>query len=68
MNMMTLGGYTAKIEYDAEIDLFRGEVLGLNGGVDFYGNDPKNLRTEFKRSLQVFLDVCRENGIEQRLQ
>ena len=66
MNMMTLDGYNAKIEYDAELDLFRGEILGLAGGADFYGKNPKELRAEFKKSLQVFLDVCREKGIEPR--
>ena len=66
MNMMTLDGYNAKIEYDADLDLFRGEVLGLNGGADFYGKNPKELRAEFKKSLQVFLEVCREKGIEPR--
>lgn len=66
MNVMTLDGYSAKIEYDAELDLFRGEVLGLNGGADFYGKNPKELRTEFKKSLQVFLEVCKEKGIEPR--
>ena len=63
---MTLDGYSAKIEYDAERDLFRGEILGLNGGADFYGKNPKELRAEFKKSLQVFLDVCKENSIEPR--
>ena len=66
MNMMTLDKYKAKIEYDAELDLFRGEILGLNGGADFYGKNPKALRAEFKKSLQVFLDVCREKGMEPR--
>ena len=66
MNMMSLDGYEAKIEYDAELDLFRGEVLGLSGGADFYGKDPKQLRSEFKKSLYVFLEVCREKGIEPR--
>ena len=66
MSVMTVEGFQAKIEYDAETDLFRGEVLGLNGGADFYGKNPKELRTEFKRSLQVFLDVCREKGLEPR--
>src|SRR5258706_16298735 len=66
MNTMTVAGYNAKIEYDPELDLFRGEILGLNGGADFYGKNPKELRTEFKRSLQTFLDVCREKGIEPR--
>ena len=56
MNVMTVEGYHAKIEYDEELDLFRGEILGLNGGADFYGKNPKELRTEFKKSLQVFLD------------
>ncbi|HMN75272.1 MAG TPA: type II toxin-antitoxin system HicB family antitoxin [Burkholderiaceae bacterium] len=66
MNIMTLDGYSAKIEYDAELDMFRGEILGLAGGVDFYGKNPKELRAEFKKSLQVFLEVCREKGIEPR--
>ncbi len=66
MNIMMLDGYQAKIEYDAEMDLFRGEILGLNGGADFYGRDPAELREEFRKSLTVFLDVCREKGIEPR--
>ncbi len=66
MNLMTLDGYHAKIEYDNDLDVFRGEILGLTGGADFYGKNPKELRAEFKKSLQVFLDVCREKGIEAR--
>jgi len=66
MNMMSVDGYQAKIEYDAELDMFRGEILGLNGGADFYGRTPEELRTEFRKSLQVFLEVCREKGIAPR--
>lgn len=66
MNIMTVDGFTAKIEYDAELDAFRGEIMGLNGGADFYGKNPKELRAEFRKSLQVFLEVCRERGIEPR--
>ena len=66
MNVMTMDGYHAKIEYDPELDLFRGEILGINGGADFYGKNPKELRAEFKRSLQVFLEVCKEKGFEPR--
>jgi predicted HicB family RNase H-like nuclease len=66
MNVMTVEGYQAKIEYDPEIDLFRGEILGLTGGADFYGKNPKELRAEFRKSLQVFLAVCKEKGIEPR--
>jgi predicted HicB family RNase H-like nuclease len=66
MNIMTVDQYNAKIEYDEELDLFRGEILGLNGGADFYGKNPKELRAEFKKSLQVFLEVCKEKGLEPR--
>jgi predicted HicB family RNase H-like nuclease len=66
MNLMSLDGFDAKIEYDADLDLFRGEILGLNGGADFFGKNPKELRAQFKKSLQVFLEVCAEKGIEPR--
>lgn len=66
MNLMTMDGYQAKIEYDADLDLFRGDILGLNGGADFYGKNPQELRTEFKKSLETFLEVCLEKGIEPR--
>ena len=63
MKSMTVDGYHAKIEYDEETGLFRGEIIGLNGGADFYGKNPKELRIEFAKSLQVFLQVCKEKRI-----
>ncbi len=66
MNIMNVDGFSAKIEYDDNIDLFRGEILGLNGGADFYGKTPKELRAEFKKSLETFLTVCAEKSIEPR--
>lgn len=66
MSLMTVNGFHAKIEYDPELDMFRGEILGLSGGADFFGKNPKELRMEFKKSLEVYLDVCREKGIEPR--
>ncbi len=66
--MRSADGYSAKIEYDVGTDLFRGEILGLSDGADFNGANPDELRLEFKRSLDVFLEVCREKGIEPRKQ
>ena len=68
MSLMTLDGFHARIDYDEETDLFRGEILGLNGGADFYGSTPEQLRKEFRASLDVYLEVCREKGIEPRRQ
>ncbi|MCZ7560454.1 MAG: type II toxin-antitoxin system HicB family antitoxin [Burkholderiaceae bacterium] len=38
----------------------------MNGGADFYGKNPRELRSEFKKSLRTFLEVCAEKGIEPR--
>jgi predicted HicB family RNase H-like nuclease len=64
MNIMDVDGYKAKIEFDPDLDLFRGKILGLNGGADFYGKSPISLRKEFRSSLKAFLEVCKEKGIE----
>lgn len=66
MNMMIVDNYKAKIEYDSDIDMFRGEIIGLNGGADFYGETLSELKIEFKKSLEVFLEVCKEKGISPR--
>ncbi|WP_257294484.1 type II toxin-antitoxin system HicB family antitoxin [Endozoicomonas sp. YOMI1] len=66
INQMNINGYIAVITYDPEIDLFRGEFVGLNGGADFYAADVKSLHQEGKVSLKVFLDACKEENIEPR--
>lgn len=64
INQMTIGGVNAVITYDSDLELFRGEFLGLNGGADFYAADVAGLKREGEISLQVFLDTCRESGLE----
>ena len=66
MNTMTINGYNAVVSYDEEIDMFRGEFVGLNGGADFYASDIAGLRKEGEISLRVFLDACLARGIEPR--
>lgn len=62
-NLMQIDGYQAVISYDPEINLFRGEFIGLNGGADFYAADIEGLHKEAALSLRAFLDVCAEKGI-----
>jgi predicted HicB family RNase H-like nuclease len=66
MNVMEIDGYRAVVQYDPDIDMFRGEYVGLNGGADFYAKDIDSLRKEGEISLRVFLDMCREDGVEPR--
>ncbi|WP_374556577.1 type II toxin-antitoxin system HicB family antitoxin [Aquitalea pelogenes] len=63
INTLMIDGHKAIVVYDPEIDMFRGEFVGLNGGADFYASDVAGLKTEGHTSLQVYLDLCREKGI-----
>ena len=65
-DMLEIDGYRAVISFDPDIDMFRGEFLDLNGGADFYAPDIGGLRREGAASLAVFLDMCREDGVEPR--
>lgn len=66
MNIMTINGYQAVISFDPDIQMFRGEFVGLNGGADFYAKDVDGLRREGEISLKVFLDACAEDGVDPR--
>jgi predicted HicB family RNase H-like nuclease len=65
-NVMEIKGYKAVIAFDPETSLFRGEFIDLNGGADFYAANVKALQREGEISLNVFLDMCREDGVEPR--
>lgn len=63
-NIMTIDGQKAVIQYDPDIEMFRGEFLNLSGGADFYASDIDGLKREGRQSLKVYLDICKEKGIE----
>jgi len=62
MNTIEINGYRAVVHYDPDIDMLRGEFVGLNGGADFYAKDIDGLRKEGEISLRVFLEMCQEEG------
>ena len=50
-NTLDISGFKAVVTYDPDIDMIRGEFIGLNGGADFYASDIKGLRKEGATSL-----------------
>lgn len=62
-NIMIINDQKAIVSYDPEIEMFRGEFIGLNGGADFYAQDVVGLKVEGEASLRVFLDMCKEKSI-----
>lgn len=44
--------------------MLRGEFVGLNGGADFYAESVHDLIEEGRKSLAVYLEMCRGKGID----
>lgn len=61
MNNININGYDAVISYDPEINMFRGEFVGINGGADFYARTVDDLWKEGEISLKAFLEMCAES-------
>jgi predicted HicB family RNase H-like nuclease len=64
---MTIDGFVTVVQYDPDIEMFRGEFVDLNGAADFYAKSVDALEKEGRNSLQVFLEMCKEKGIEPQL-
>jgi predicted HicB family RNase H-like nuclease len=62
--MMEYHGYTARVEFDPDADLFHGHVLGLRDAVTFQGRSVAELRREFRHSVDDYLEFCASRGEE----
>ena len=65
---LEIDGYLAKIQYDREIKMWRGEFLGPEGGADFYARDFADLQKEGVTSLKAFKEMCLEDDIQPQAQ
>ena len=64
MNIIEINGVKAVVSFDKDIELFRGEFVGINGGADFYADNVKDLYKEGEISLNEFLEMCKEDNVK----
>lgn len=60
--MMRYKGYIGQVEYDSDAKLFHGDVIDLKDTITFQGTNPVELEREFKKSVDVYLEWCKELG------
>ena len=60
--MIVYKGYTGVVDFDPEIDLFHGTVINTQDMITFYGTSVVELREEMQKSLEVYFEVCEEQG------
>ncbi|QSJ17409.1 type II toxin-antitoxin system HicB family antitoxin [Nostoc sp. UHCC 0702] len=62
--MMKYKGYEAVVEFDAEAEIFHGEVINIRDVITFQGSSVSELKQAFYDSVDDYLDFCKERGEE----
>ena len=57
-------GYVARIDVDEENDGFHGRVINITDVINFKGRSMAALRKEFAKSVETYLEFCRNEGEE----
>lgn len=55
-SMLEYKGYHATITYDADDELFVGEVFGISDSLNFHGSSVEELKRTFAQSIDNYLD------------
>ena len=60
--MIKYKDYIEAVDFDAEIGLFHGTVININDVITFYGTSVTELREEMQKSIEGYLEFCKEQG------
>lgn len=61
---MQYKNYLARVEFDAEANIFHGEVINIRNVVTFQGESVGELKKAFEDSVEEYLAFCAERGEE----
>lgn len=64
MNTMSHKGYSARVEYDERDNILVGRLLGIRSIISFHAQTVSELRSEFERAVDDYLEECREEGVK----
>ena len=64
MNVMSYKGYAARIEFDAEDEIFFGNIAGISDVIGFHANTVEDLKSTFHEAVDDYLETCRKIGKE----
>jgi len=61
-NTLSYKGFTARIEFDPDDNIFFGRVLSVKDIIGFHGETVSELTTDFHNAINHYLDVCHQRG------
>jgi predicted HicB family RNase H-like nuclease len=62
--MMEYQGYLGQVQFDAEANLFHGEVINVRDVITFQGRSVEELLQALKDSVEDYFEFCAELGKE----
>lgn len=62
MKAMTYKGYSARVEFDAEDEVFTGRIAGIRDVVGFHAQSVPDLIEAFHEAVDDYLDTCVKVG------
>ena len=57
-NRMSYKGYSARIEYDNEDEIFFGRLAGIRDGVSFHAATVPELKAAFHEAVDDYIETC----------
>lgn len=64
MSVMNYRGYSARIEFDADDEIFSGRIAGIADAVSFHADTVADLRAAFREAVEDYLATCAKIGKE----
>lgn len=64
MKAMSYRGYAARIEFDAEDEVFAGRIAGIRDVVGFHADNVEDLKAAFHEAVDDYLATCEAVGKE----
>ena len=64
MNTLTYKGYSARIAFDEEDEIFTGRIAGINDVVGFHGESVPELKAAFQEAVDDYVEACAKAGRE----
>jgi len=61
---MKYKNYLAHVQFDEEAEIFHGEIINTRDVITFQGSTVKELKKEFKASVDDYLAFCKKRGEE----
>jgi predicted HicB family RNase H-like nuclease len=62
MNVMKYKGYVARVEFDAEDEIFVGHLAGINDIIGFHADNVAELKAVFREAVDDYIATCAKIG------